>query len=455
MRYAMYDSYSDSGIDWFKQYPSHWNVRRLKWTIDHLKNGVWGAEPDGLNDIVVLRVADFDRTSLKVSEDSLTLRSVDQRERNGRLLSFGDLLIEKSGGGEKQLVGAVVQFTKEFSAITSNFIAAMKPSEGFSSRFLTYLHFHLYASKVNYRSIKQTTGIQNLDSTLYFDEIVALPPLEEQKQIADFLDFKTAKIDALIAKKKELIEKLKEQRIAVITQAVTKGLDTNAAMRYSGVDWLGQVPEHWEIRRLRYCVELVTSGSRGWAKYFSDSGSLFLRITNLNRESISLRLDDVERVDPPDGAEGARTLTQHGDLLISITADLGSVAIIPSKLEPAYVSQHLALVRPETNTLMSEWLALSVFSHSGKSQLLTAGYGGTKIQLNLNDIKEIVFCHPPSQGEQQRILKVTISKTDRIDQLVSVINQAINKLTEYRTALITAATTGKIDVRGVKLDEAE
>ncbi|MCA1619206.1 MAG: restriction endonuclease subunit S [Acidobacteria bacterium] len=280
---------------------------------------------------------------------------------------------------------------------------------------------------------------------------IGFPPLSDQERIADFLDYKTAKIDALIAKKRELIEKLKEQRIAVITQAVTQGLDPTAPMRDSGVDWLGQVPKHWAVKRLRYCTELVTSGSRGWAKYFSDSGSLFLRITNLNRESISLRLEDVERVDPPDGAEGARTLTQPGDLLISITADLGSVAVVPKTLEPAYVSQHLALVRPEANTVIPDWIALSVFSHSGKSQLLTAGYGGTKIQLNLNDIKEIVFCHPPLEDEQRQILGDVIRKTDRIDRLISTIHQAIKRLTEYRTALITAATTGKIDVRRIKL----
>jgi type I restriction enzyme S subunit len=178
---------------------------------------------------------------------------------------------------------------------------------------------------------------------------------------------------------------------------------------------------------------------------------LFYRVTNLDRESIELKLDDLQRVDPPEGAEGARTLTTAGDLLISITADLGSVAVVPENLEPAYVSQHLSLVRLDTADIDPVWIAYAIFSHSGKSQLLTAGYGGTKVQLSLGDIKDIVFCHPPTRHEQQAVLNSIRFETDRIDHLIALTSSSIARLAEYRTALITATTTGKIDVRGVKI----
>lgn len=276
-----------------------------------------------------------------------------------------------------------------------------------------------------------------------------VPPAAEQQQIAAFLDWKTCQIDALIARKKELLEKLKEKRIAVITQAVTQGLNPAAPMRDSGIPWFGQVPQHWIVKRLRYCAGLVTSGSRGWAQHFSDFGELFLRITNLDRESIELLLEDLQRVEPPDGAEGAITLTKAGDLLISITADLGSVAVIPSGLEPAYVSQHLSLVRLDTIAIDPNWIAYSIFSHAGKFQLRMAGYGGTKVQLSLGDIKEIGFCHPPTLEEQHEILHFIRAKTKQTEDLIDLTSQAIDRLNEYRTALITAATTGKIDVRNV------
>jgi type I restriction enzyme S subunit len=282
---------------------------------------------------------------------------------------------------------------------------------------------------------------------------ILLPPLGEQETIAAFLDWKTGQIEALIARKKELLEKLKEKRLAVITQAVTRGLDPAAPLGDSGVPWLGQVPTHWQMKRLRYCAGLVTSGSRGWAEFFADSGCLFLRITNLDRESIDLKLNDLQRVEPPEGAEGSRALTSAGDLLISITAELGSVAVVPENLEPAYVSQHLALVRIDSGEIDPAWIAYAVFSHSGKSQLLTAGYGGTKIQLSLSDIKDLVFCHPRTRHEQQSILVKIRLETGRINQLIALALAAVDRLTEYRAALITAATTGKIDVHGVKIPE--
>ena len=279
------------------------------------------------------------------------------------------------------------------------------------------------------------------------DFTLAIPPRNEQKKIAAFLDYKTQQIDQLIDKKKALIEKINEQRIAVITQAVTKGLDKNAKMKPSGVDWLGDVPAHWEITKLRYCTSFVTSGSRGWAKYFSDSGDIFLRITNLTRDSIKLLTDDIQRVQPPLSAEGERSQTAPGDILISITADLGSVAVIPNDCEPSFVSQHVSLVRPENYKVVSEWLAFTVFSHIGRAQLLGAGYGGTKQQLSLADIKDLVFVLPKSLEEQKDIIGEMQQIIFRIEQMLQINNQAIERLIEYRSAIITAAVTGKIDVR--------
>ena len=280
---------------------------------------------------------------------------------------------------------------------------------------------------------------------------VLIPPLKQQQQIADFLDFKATKIDALIAKKRALIELLKEKRLAVITHAVTKGINPDVSFFQSGVTSIGLVPEHWRVIRLRYCTNLVTSGSRGWAEYFAESGALFLRITNLDRESIDLLLEDIQRVEPPEGAEGARTLTRPGDLLVSITADLGSVAVIPDGLEPAYVSQHLALMRLDTIAISPYWVALSIFSKAGKFQLQAAGYGGTKVQLSLGDIKEIEFTYPCDVDEQVEIVNYVRSESSRIDKIIYSTCDVIDHLIEYRAALIGAAVTGNINSEAFKV----
>uniref|UniRef100_UPI003988FBEA restriction endonuclease subunit S n=1 Tax=Methyloglobulus sp. TaxID=2518622 RepID=UPI003988FBEA len=271
---------------------------------------------------------------------------------------------------------------------------------------------------------------------------------------AAFLDRETAKIDALIAEQQRLIELLKEKRQAVISHAVTKGLNPNAPMKDSGIEWLGEVPEHWEILPLKRNVSFLTSGSRGWAEHYSDEGALFIRIGNLTRDSILLDLSDIQRVTVPEGIEGERTRVQSGDVLFSITAYLGSVAVIPKNLEPAYVSQHVALARLNQQHLLPAWAAYVTMSFVGKTYLETKGYGGTKIQLNLDDVANLVMTVPNIE-EQSTIVAFLDSKTAKLDTLTAEAKVAITLLQERRTALIFAAVTGKIDVRGLVFSDGK
>lgn len=130
-------------------------------------------------------------------------------------------------------------------------------------------------------------------------QFIILPPLSEQKSIAHFLDCETGKLDNLIAKKERFIELLQEKRTALISHAVTKGLNPDVPMKDSGISWLGQIPKHWEVKRLKYLSSLITSGSRGWAQYYSDYGAIFLRIGNLTRTTIELDFRDIQYVIPP------------------------------------------------------------------------------------------------------------------------------------------------------------
>ncbi|MNC37401.1 hypothetical protein D3C75_859620 [compost metagenome] len=198
--------------------------------------------------------------------------------------------------------------------------------------------------------------------------------------------------------------------------------------------------------RARYASTFVTSGSRGWAEYYSDSGSVFLRITNVSRDSVDLLLHDIQRVLPPESSEGERTATQPGDVIVSITADLGSVAVIPEEFESAYVSQHLALVRPNGGRVLGRWMAYQFFSASGQAQLTGSGYGGTKIQLGLGDVKDVWMALPPN-GEQEKICAWLGAEIEKLKRQSDSIHDVILRLREYRSALITNAVTGKIDVR--------
>ena len=226
MSFKPYPKYKENGVEWLGRVPEHWEVNRFKWSVSSCRNGIWGDEAKGdENDIPCVRVADFDRQRLRVELTEPTVRNISTTERQGRVLERGDLLLEKSGGGELNPVGCVVLYDDAASAICSNFIARMRLEPTADSSFCRYLHSAAYAVRLNARSIKQTSGIQNLDQQQYLDERAAFPPLREQQVIATFLDHETAKIDALIAEQQRLIELLQEKRQAVISAAVTGQID--------------------------------------------------------------------------------------------------------------------------------------------------------------------------------------------------------------------------------------
>jgi type I restriction enzyme S subunit len=442
---APYPTYQPSGVEWLGNIPKDWSVKRLKWSVDGCFNGVWGDEPDGIDDVVCLRVADFNRDNYTISTEALTLRAIEAKQLESRKLKRGDLLIEKSGGGEKQLVGCVVYFDHEFDAVCSNFVARMPVAEGHLPRYWAYVHAGLYAGKLNYPAIKQTTGIQNLDAALYLDTLAAYPPLAEQQQIAAFLDWKTSQIDALIAKKQALLQKLKEKRLAVITQAVTKGLNPDAPMRDSGIAWLGKVPAHWGVKRLKF-VAHVGNGStpnREDSAYWDGGTYPWLNSSVVNQEQVTnadqfvtpLALSEchLPRISPP-------------AVLVGITGQGKTRGMATTLLFEATINQHLAYVKPDEAKASVGFLRRVFDMAYAHLRIESENGGSTKGAITCEQIAELPIPVPPLDEQ------VVIS--ERIDMALAKLarmsdnaKSAITRLTEYRSALITAATTGKIDVR--------
>ena len=215
-----------SGIDWLGDVPTAWAVKRIKDSVRFAKNGVWGEEPDGgADDIWCVRVADFDRPTLSISQLNKTIRNVRTSERNGRVLKRGDLILEKSGGGEKSPVGFVAIYDYDEPAVCSNFVARVQLEPDQDARYWLYLHAAAYGTRLSQRSIKQTSGIQNLDQSSYFNEKVAFPPLDEQVSIVQYLDEMLTQIDSVVSKTQESVALLHERRAALISAAVTGKID--------------------------------------------------------------------------------------------------------------------------------------------------------------------------------------------------------------------------------------
>lgn len=445
MRYAGYPENQDSNIEWIGRIPAHWSVHRLKWSVLDCTNGVWGEEADGVDDIVCLRVADFDRDKFTITPDNLTIRAVDPKQLESRKLKKGDLLIEKSGGGEKQLVGCVVYFDLDFDAVSSNFVARMTVDPALSARYICYLHAGLYAGKLNYPAIKQTTGIQNLDTNEYLNTLVAYPPTVEQEQIAAFLDWKTGQIDALIAKKKELLEKLKEKRLAVITQAVTKGINPSVPLRDSGIPWLGQVPKHWEVKKLKFIGDSIIGLTYDPNEITDEqNGTLVLRANNI--QDGKLVANDALYVST-ESPEKLRLRT--GDILICSRNGsrhlIGKCGRVTPEFVGCYFGAFNTVFRSNAADYIYYVLNSSLFEYQSGSYLTS-----TINQLTIGTLNSFVVPLPPPV-EQEKIVEFLEAKMTKLNDLASNAQSVVDRLTEYRTALITAATTGKIDVRNVKI----
>lgn len=221
-----------SGIEWLGDVPEHWDISRLGACIKTNRAGVWGGDPSDTNQpdhLICVRVADFDIERLAVGTEKLTVRAVTQSERSGRVLHSGDILLEKSGGGDKTPVGRVVAFTLDQVSVCSNFVARLVPNTQIVlPEFLLNVMNHLHARRIVIPYIKQTTGIQNLDSTAYFKLGIALPSLDEQKTILHALSEQCKPLNDAIERAKEEIKLIREYRDRLFADVVTGQVDVRS-----------------------------------------------------------------------------------------------------------------------------------------------------------------------------------------------------------------------------------
>jgi type I restriction enzyme S subunit len=435
-----YPSYQVSDSNGF---PEHWQARRLRFAVklNPSKNEIPLSDSELVSFVPMDAVGEYG--GIRLDED----KELGEIGSGYTYFRDNDVVVAKITPCFENGKGAIAKgLTNECAFGTTELHVLRADLELLDPDFLFYLTVSNWFRDLGESEMYGAGGQKRVPEDFIKDLVTGLPPKTEQQAIVGFLNHKTAQIDVLIAKKQSLLDKLAEQRTALISQAVTKGLDPSVPMKDSGVDWLGEIPAHWNAIRVRHISEFVTSGSRGWAQYYSNDGNVFLRITNVSRHSVDLLRNDIQRVSPPRGAEGDRTKTSSGDIVVSITADLGSVAVIPEGYEEAYVSQHLALIRPQKGRVYPRWLAYQVFSQHGKAQLTGAGYGGTKIQLSLPDIKDLWISLPPLDS-QKNICTAIDAKVEKLELQCSKVHKIIEKLHEHRAALITNAVTGKIDVR--------
>lgn len=446
MRYPAYPEYTKTRWPEVGSIPSGWEARRLKFVAtcndEALPETTY---PD--YEIAYVDISSVDLVNGITSVETHSFEEAPSRAR--RIVRDGDTIVSTVRTYLKAI--APIESPPDNMIVSTGF-AVIRPLKTVSSRFLGYaLQNTAFIDEV----VANSTGVSYpaINPTTLICLPVSYPEDKtEQQQIAAFLDWKTGQIDALIAKKKDLLEKLKEKRLAVITQAVTKGLNPAAPLRYSGIPWLGQVPKHWEVKRLRFATGRI---EQGWSPQCDNQPADedawgVMKVGCVNGDEF----DALEnKALPADLEPISEYELRPKDILISRANTkelLGSAAIVPE-----YVRSKLLLcdklfrLRP-TAGVDGEFLTCYLRTPAARYQYEreATGSSGSMQNIGQGTIKNLVVFLPPV-GEQKLIFQHIRRDVAKLDALANNVQTAIERLTEYRTALITAAITGKIDVRKV------
>lgn len=273
-----------------------------------------------------------------------------------------------------------------------------------------------------------------------------VPPLPTQRKIARIL----STIDGQIEKTEAIIAKYQAVKQGILQDLFTRGIDVRTGElrpRYEDApelyqqSALGMIPKEWEVKKLKDISEFITSGSRGWAGYYAEEGALFIRIGNLTREHINLRFGDVKRVKLSENNEGKRTLLIANDILISITADLGIIGVIPDNFEEAYINQHIALVRVAGQYINPRFIGHFLAGEISQKSITMLNDSGAKAGLNLPTIANLLFISPGLE-EQNKSAKII----DNQDDTIAINKRNLSKLQLLKQGLMQDLLSGKVSV---------
>lgn len=433
-----YESYKGSNSIFIGVIPSSWKLTKLK----YYANVITGNTPSTIvddffsdeNGIPWVKPSDLNGFNyIKTSKQYLTEKGLSQ----SRLVRKGSVLIGGIGDiGKLGVAGCDVTTNQQIHSVEGDI-------KKVDDEFLKY---SLYFSIEELQKNSSSVVLSILTKTKLLDLDITLPTtIEEQTQIASFLDYKTNLIDATIEKKKRLIALLKEKRQAVINEAVTTGLNQNTPMKNSGIDWLGEIPSHWNLVPLRYLYNKIGSGvtPKGGGDVYVDEGVTFIRSQNVHFDG--LRLDDVVKIDSATHQKMNNSNVEFNDVLLNITgASIGRCCVV-SIDQAMNVNQHVCIIRVN-DKIEPDYLNIVLQSNVGQIQIKLLTTGGNREGLTHEAVKNLSIPLPDIET-QKELLNTISEKLNTYDLINTKILLQIEKLQTYRQSIISEAVTGKIDVR--------
>lgn len=425
----------NSGIPWIGEIPEKWKLERLKSQVVEINE-----KNSPLKTDYVLSLTIKDGVIPYEEKGDVGNKAKDNHEEYK--LAYPDTIVLNS---MNILIGAV-GICKYYGCVSPVYYV-FKAADSSDLRYLNYI-----MSSTPYQKYlrKYANGILEIRLRVSSDDIlkrhIPLPPLSEQQAIADFLDKKCAEIDQIVALQEKFIEELKAYKQSLITETVTKGLNPNAPLKDSGVEWIGEIPEGWKIMKLAFLTSKIGSGSTptGGANVYLHDGIKFLRSQNIYFEG--LELSDVAYISEEIDAEMKGTRVQSGDVLLNITGgSIGRCYFVDDTLGRANVNQHVSIIRPKN--IRTKYLKYQIQSFLGQHQIAMLQTGGNREGLSATSLSNFKILYPDFP-EQQAIADYLDKKCAEIDQLIAVKQKKADELKEYKKSIIYEYVTGKKEING-------
>lgn len=444
-----YSNYEFICARWYNQIPIHWHLIRIKDLISQSNAGAWGDDPETDNGTICLRVADMD-FNLGVFKNKpvsvLTKRLYTEEQIEKLTLEQGDILIEKSGGGEKSPVGRSVYFDKSYPALFANFMQRIRfKHKLIDAHFASYLLRTMYYRGATWYYVKQTTGIQNLDlNSMLAQERFPVPPHEEQDQIVRYLDWQVSKINRLIAAKRKEIALLREQIQQTITDVVYHGVDQTVNYQPVKMLYVDKIPEHWKCKRGKFLfAEHDIRSTDGKEELLSVSH--ITGVTPRSQKNITMfkaeSLVNYKICRKNDIAANTMWMWQGAIAVSSYHGVISPSYNTYHQIDNAYDSAYLDYML-RSKPLVDEYYVRST------------GIRKSRLRLYPEQLLDMFFPVPPVE-EQKRIAAVIAEKTQAANDFIAAIEKQIEKINEFRVRMISDVVTGQVDVRGIKVPDDE
>ncbi|GAA0876704.1 restriction endonuclease subunit S [Wandonia haliotis] len=444
-----YDSYKDSGIEWIHEIPNHWNESRLKYLFSFGKGLSITKENLVDKGIPCVNYGEIhSKCGFKVNPEIDTLKCVPEEYLNksiNALLTNGDFVFADTSE-DIEGSGNFTHLDGNINVFAGYHTVVMKPSQIINSRFFAY-QFDSLEFRSQIRSSVKGIKVLSITQSILKNCSIWIPSIPEQTAIANFLDHKTAQIDDLVRKKERLIELLKEERTAIINQAVTKGLHPNVPMKDSGIEWLGEIPEHWEVWKISHAFPNIGSGTTpesGNPVYHENGTINWLNTGNLNDgflQSCSKKITEKARED-----YSSLKIYPPGSLVIAMYgATIGKTAIVD--FETTTNQACCVFCKGEIIDLKF----LQYWFKAKKEHIISLSVGGGQPNISQQILKDIRL-GAPSLDEQIQVVEYLEVKDNFFSMLENKLENEIELLKEYKTTLVSEVVTGKVDVRVEKLN---